>query len=125
QDDPELVEEPVDEALAGHGEQDVGDRHSSPSSPSAAPGQGLASRLIRTKSLRRGCPSNCSGSSSFTGWGWPSNTIPNSSAASRSCQLAPGHTSVRVGQRGSSGSHRTLSLAWRLCRVEWTWHTTS
>ena len=25
----------------------------------------------------------------YARWGWPSNTMPNSSAASRSCQLAP------------------------------------
>ena len=62
EDQPVLVEPLVHEALAG-----LGDHSSSSSSPSAAPGHGLASRDMSGKSLRSGWPSNGSGSRSVTG----------------------------------------------------------
>src|SRR5919198_791331 len=51
--------------------------------------------------------------------------MPNSSHVSRSCQFAPRQTRERVGQWGSSASHRTFNRTWWLCRLEYRCVTTS
>src|SRR6185312_13703225 len=118
--------EPVVRDVAIHHGR-LGEEHhsSSSSSPSTAPGQGLASRLIRAKSFRSGWPSNGSDSSSLTGRGWPSTAIPNISISSRSCQSAVGNRSLIVGTDGSSCGRRTLSRTLCLFVVENSCVTTS
>ena len=57
---------------------------------SFAPGHGLATREARTKSLRKGLPSNPSGRSSVSSSPCPAKSMPNISCVSRSCQSAAG-----------------------------------
>ena len=78
-----------------------GRRSDSPGS--LAPGHGLATRAASTKSLRSGCPSNPSGSSSGSRFGVPRRSrSPNISWVSRSCQAAPRKTPTTRRRRGSS-----------------------
>src|SRR4029450_4873155 len=91
---------------------------------SLAPGQGLASLVSRANSLRRGWPSNSSGSSSLARLGWPSKPTPNSSAVSRSCQFAPAHRSLRVGRCPPSRGTTVRTWRWWRWLVEYTWSTT-
>ncbi|MFB6581945.1 pentapeptide repeat-containing protein [Streptomyces sp. NPDC056402] len=56
---------------------------------SLAPGQALATRAARTKSLRSGWPSKFSGRRRGTRCGWSVKVTPNISNVSRSCHSAP------------------------------------
>ena len=69
---------------------------------SRAPGQSLATRDASTNSLRNGWPSNPSGNSSGTKFGWPSKAMPNISYVSRSCHPAPANTPVTEARCGSA-----------------------
>src|SRR4051812_18841107 len=82
---------------------------------SFAPGQALATRDASTKSLRSGCPSKPSGSSSGTRLGWPSKTTPNISKVSRSCQLAPDQTSLSDGRDPPSRGTCVRNRRWCRC----------
>src|SRR5690606_13446496 len=65
-------------------------------STSTLPGQGFTSRARRGNVLRNGLPKNPSGRYRWERSGWPMKRMPNISWASRSCQLAPAYTSMRV-----------------------------